>query len=111
MGLENVDLPVRERGFRREGDAITHVCAVPISPALGDVLFLAATDESDGSAVVWRSSLNATILNTVGFSGGAAKQVPDARFDRIFGTEIMFFAAQMGASHVPSKSVASPAPE
>ena len=98
MGLPAADLRVRERGFRRSNEVLTHVCAVPTS-AFDDSVFFAATDETDGSAIVWRASVAGDLLSTVRFAGGVAIRVSDAEFKDAFNTERAYFVEQASAAN------------
>ena len=55
MNLPALDMPVRERGFRHEGERITHVCSICTASGYSDLIFFAQVDESNGSATVWRT--------------------------------------------------------
>ena len=98
MGLPAADLHVRERGFRRSNEVLTHVCAVPTS-GFDESVFFAATDEADGSAIVWRASVAGELLSTVRFAGGVAIRVSDAEFKDAFNTERAFFVEQASAAN------------
>jgi hypothetical protein len=89
------DMPVRERGFRHEGERITHVCSTSAVPELKSLMFFAQVDESNGRAVVWRTTLDGRIVGTVAFDGVTVERVPNERFRTGFETEKLFFVTRM----------------
>ena len=95
MNLPAVDMPVRERGFRHKGERLTHVCSVSTMFGYQDVLFFAQVDESDGSATIWRTGQDGTLVSTVRFSRGGVERIPNKRFNSDFVAEKLFFTTQM----------------
>ena len=64
-GLGKSDVAVRERAFRVQGRQYTDVAAV--ATELRDLVILARVNESDGSAIVWRTSSSGKLVGTVSF--------------------------------------------
>jgi len=91
FGLANTDIPVKERGFRAEGEKLTHVCAVAANSALEGLVFFSTVDEADGSATVWQTNKDGTLLATVVFDGGIVEKIPNSRFNTEFRSEIDYF--------------------
>jgi hypothetical protein len=89
------DLPVRERGFRHEGERLTHVCSVSSVPRYADLLFCAQVDESNGGATVWRTSFEGVLASTVRVTGGVVELVPNEGFKSGFDTEKLIFTTRM----------------
>ena len=111
MDLPDVDLQVRQRAFRGPGEVLTHVCGVAVERGQQDLLFFAATDESDGSAVVWRASVAGELLRTVRFVDGIATSVSDAEFDVAFRREVEYFLRKMRDGALDTRSLPfSPVP-
>lgn len=69
-GLPDYDLPVHERGFRSPASGFTDMIAV--AKNLRDVVIIARVDESDGSAITWRTSTAGRIDAVVMFNPPAA---------------------------------------
>jgi hypothetical protein len=90
IGWPDADVPVRERGFKTVGEVLTHVCAAPDS-ASSDDLFLALTDERDGSATVWHTSTGGELKMTVRFINGVASAVTGPEFNMQFSAEKTYF--------------------
>jgi hypothetical protein len=95
MGFPPVDLPVRERGFRVTGENLTHVCSVSTAPQYADFLFLATVKESDGSALVWRVSLEGELLDAIRFFQGIAVRVPKTEDYQQFLAEKLYFLKKL----------------
>jgi len=95
MDLFARDMPVRERGFRHEGEKITHVCSISSLPGFTDLMFFAQLDESNGNASVWRTGIDGILVSTVRFSGGVVQRVPNEEFKRGFDFEKMIFTTKM----------------
>ena len=95
MNLPDADMPVKQRGFRKTGEVLTHVCAVGVSPADADLIFLSVIDERDGTAVVWRTSSDGELVSTVLFAAGVAARVPDVQFRDEFAREKMYFLEKL----------------
>lgn len=95
MDLPNRDMPVRERGFRYPTERITHVCSVSTMPGYEGLLFLAQVDESDGSAVVWRTGLDGILVSTVLFSENRVDVAPNEQYASGFMAEKSIFLLKM----------------
>ena len=89
------DLPVRERGFRHEGERLTHVCSVSSVPGYADLLFFAQVDESNGDATVWRTSPEGVLASTIRLTGGVVERVPNEGFKSEFDTEKLIDTTRM----------------
>ncbi len=98
------DMPVRERGFRHEGERITHVCSISAAPEPSSLMFFAQVDESNGSAVVWRTALDGKIVGTAQFDGDKVKRVPNEQLKAGFETEKLFFLTRMRLEPLASPS-------
>ena len=86
---------MRERGFRHEGERLTHVCSVSSVPGYADLLFFAQVDESNGDATVWRTSFDGVLASTVRFTGGVVERVPNEGFKSDFEAEKYVFLTKM----------------
>ena len=104
MDLEDTDVAVKQRAFRKTGELLTHVCAVSIGPDDGELIFFSLVDERDGTAVVWRTSSAGEVVSTVLFAGGVATRVPDVQFRDEFAREKMYFFEKMRARNTASAS-------
>jgi hypothetical protein len=91
FGLATADIPVVERGFRAEGERLTHVCAVGAGLAFEHLVFFSTVDETDGSATVWQSNNNGALISTVLFDGKIVEKVPNSRFNAEFRSELDYF--------------------
>ena len=91
FGLPNSDIPVLERGFRAEGEKLTHVCVVGAGPDFENLIFLSTVEEASGSATVWQTNKDGTLVATVVFNGGIVEKTPNSRFDADFRCELNYF--------------------
>jgi hypothetical protein len=107
MNLPAGDMPLRERGFKHEGERITHVCAISAVPGYEGLIFLAQVDESNGDATIWRTGLDGVLVSTVRFTKGIAERVPNERFRSGFDGEKFIFLTRMRIQPAPS---ATPTP-
>ena len=95
VNLPAIDMPLRERGFRHQGERITHVCSVITTPGYQDLLFFAQVDESDGSATIWRTGWDGALVSTVRFAEGKVERVPNEHFISGFTAEKLIFLTKM----------------
>ena len=95
LDLPAKDMPVRERGFRHEGERLTHVCSVSSVPGYADLLFFAQVDESNGDATVWRTNIEGVLASTIRFTGGVVERVPNEAFKSDFDEEKVIFTTRM----------------
>jgi len=101
FGLPNSDIPVLERGFRAEGERLTHVCAVGIGSAFENLVFFSNVNETDGSAMVWQTSNSGAVLSTVVFDGKVVENVPNAQFSAEFRSELKYFQRKARSANFP----------
>jgi hypothetical protein len=95
MNLPPHDMPVRERGFRHQGERITHVSSVSSVSGYQDLIFFAQVDEGDGSATVWRTRPDGVLVSTVRFADGKVERVPNEQFNSGFAEEKLIFLIRM----------------
>jgi hypothetical protein len=107
LNLPAHDMRVLERGFRHEGDRITHVCSVSAVAGLEDLLFFAQVEESTGNALIWRTNLTGGLVGTARFSNGVTERVSNDQYAALFNTEKTLFLTRMrmqpAASPTPAK--------
>ncbi|HEY1583700.1 MAG TPA: hypothetical protein VGF73_11440 [Chthoniobacterales bacterium] len=96
FGMGENDLSVRERGFRGDGERLTHVCSVADGPT-GAAIFLGLVDESTGDATIWRATGAGDLVSTVRFLGGQAMQATSAQPQTSFISEKDYMIRQMRA--------------
>jgi len=101
LGVANSDIPVRERGFRAEGERLTHVCAVGNGSAFENLVFFSNVNETDGSAMVWQTSNSGAVLSTVVFDGKVVENVPNAQFSAEFRPELKYFQRKARSANFP----------
>jgi hypothetical protein len=95
MNLPLQDMPVRERGFRYEGERLTHVCSLSSLPAYADLMLFAQVDESNGDGTVWRTGFDGILVSTVRFYEGVVQRVSNEEFKAVFDFEKMIFTTRM----------------
>ena len=95
LGFTNADLPVRQRGFRGEGEQLTHVGSVIAIPGYSDVVFLALVDESTGDATVWRANRSGDLVFSVLFVNGEVRTNPNQPAQGTFIAEKDYLLRQM----------------
>lgn len=103
-GLGASDVPVRERGFQVQGRQYTDILAV--ATELPDVVIIARVDESDGSAIAWRTSRSGKLQATVSFVPPAEPTLiePSAVQNAQFEALKHFFAAMMTIKSAPPRA-------
>ena len=105
LGLPATDLAVIERGFRKEGERLTHVCSTGVLRA-PDLLFVASVDETSGDAKVWRVSRKGDVVASAVFIDQVARRIQSSKTDMDFASEMSYFLGKASAS--PIKTVAKP---
>lgn len=118
LGFPNVDIPVRERGFRTANEQFTHVCSTAELLGFEDLVFLASVDEATGDALVWRATRKGDLISTARFADGVAKPVRNDAAQTAFVAEKEYFVRQMriqafrtNAAPVPIRQTPPPHPE
>jgi hypothetical protein len=107
FGLPNSDIPVLERGFRAEGEKLTHVCAVGAGSDFENLIFLSTVEEADGSATVWQTNKDGTLVATVVFDGGIVEKLPNSRFNGEFRSELDYFLKKARSASLQKESRAT----
>lgn len=103
-GLGESDVAVRERGFHVQGRQYTDVLAV--ATELPDIVIIARVDESDGSAIAWRTSRSGKLQATVSFVPPAEPTLiePSAVQNAQFEALKHYFTAMMTIKSAPSRA-------
>lgn len=94
LGFPDVDLRVRERGFRKIKERFTHVCSTCDLSGYEDIVFLASVDESTGDAVVWRATRKGQLIATAQFLDGTARPVSNEDAQTAFVAEKEYLVRQ-----------------
>ena len=110
MGFEDRDLAVRERGFRIQGERLTHVCSVPVELIDSDAVFIALVDEANGDAVVWRASRSGKLVATARFASGQAARINNADAATLFVAEKEYLSRQLQSQTLapPARNLSPP---
>src|SRR6266446_8086739 len=95
LGFPNVDIRVRERGFRTANEQFTHVCSTTDLLGFEDLVFLASVDEATGDALVWRATRKGDLISTARFADGVAEPLPNDAAQTAFVAEREYFVRQM----------------
>lgn len=95
LGFSTADLPVRERGFRKHDEKLTHVCSSIDLHGFEDTIFLALIDEATGDAVVWRATRDGNLVSAAQFKDGLAQPLPNEISLTAFIAEKDFFIKEM----------------
>lgn len=111
LGFPDVDLRVRERGFRNTEERLTHVCSTSDLLGYEDMIFLASVDENTGDAVVWRATRSGHLIATARFTGGTARQSPNEEAQTAFTAEKEYLIRQMRAQAIRTSPARTPKPE
>lgn len=110
FSLPPVDIPVRERGFRTQGDKLTKVAA--LAESLDDVLVLSDVDESDGSAIVWLTSTSGALSGSVRFnSPEGATRISSSEQEANFNRAKNYFSTMANTASKVRSNVLMPSPE
>ncbi|MBA3353221.1 MAG: hypothetical protein H0U23_12525 [Blastocatellia bacterium] len=91
LGFTSVDLRVRELGFRKPSEELTHVCSTTDLLGFEDTIFLALVNESTGDALVWRASRNGDLISTARFENGVATSISNNSAQTAFVAEKEYF--------------------
>ena len=104
-GLGDSDVAVRERGFYVRGRQHTDVFAVATDRS--DVVIIARVDESDGSAIAWRTSKSGKLEATVLFVPPAEpiRVWPSAEQKADFELAKRYFAGMMRIKSAPPQPI------
>lgn len=95
LGLGKIDVRVRERGFRVNGDPLTHVCSTIDAPGSGDVVLLALLQERTGDAFVWRATRQGELISSATFASGIANKVDNQVAATAFVAQKDYFTRKM----------------
>ena len=116
LDLGHDDLPVRERGFRGEGEKLTHVCTTVTQSAKTIAVILALVDEDTGNATIWRATTNGELVASAKFVNGRATKIPNEEGQTLFVAEKEYILRQVRLNSFRTnpaptpKSQSTPAP-
>ena len=95
LGLPGGDLRVRERGFRKTAEQLTHVCSISPRPALRNKIFFASVNEATGDALVWMADRHGQLEKSASFINGLATRNSNSRQESAFLAEKAYFLLQL----------------
>lgn len=101
LGFSTADLRVRERGFRKHDEKLTHVCSSIDLRGFEDTICLALVDEATGEALIWRATRQGDLVSTARFKDGLAQHIANETTLATFVAEKEFFVKEMRTQASP----------